>query len=87
MNTRNKNEIKDVAICFRLDLYNNGLLCGGKAIRNKMRRAGVKPLPSVSIIQRILRDNYLTNGRTGYYPEDNPLKSKTYILLPFGMRL
>jgi len=63
-------EIKETVVSFRLDLYNNMLPCGGKAIRNKMRRWGVEPLPSISAIEKILRDEYLTNGRTGFYPED-----------------
>jgi hypothetical protein len=70
MNTRSKQEIKDIVVSFRLDLYNHMVPCGGKAIRNKMRRWGVKPLPSISAIEKILQNECLTNGRTGFYPED-----------------
>lgn len=70
MSMRNKNEIKEIIVFVRSDLYNNGSPCGGKAIRNKMKSMDVYPLPSVSKINQILRDNYLTYGRTGYYPED-----------------
>ena len=78
MNTKNKNEIKEIIIFFRLDMYNNGLLCGGKAIRDKMMCMDVHPLPSVSTIYRILKDNYLTNGRTGYYPGEEIYMSRDY---------
>lgn len=85
MNTRSKNEMKDIAAFFRLDLYNNMLQYGGKAIRNKMHRWSVKPLPSISTIEKILRDEYLTNGRTGFYPEDYGIvvsKDGTYTYPP-----
>jgi len=35
-----------------------------------MTEENVSPLPSVSTISKILREQYLTNGRTGYYEED-----------------
>lgn len=69
-NIRNKEEIKEIVIFVRLDLYDSLLACGGKAIREKMESMDVKPLPSVSTINRILSDNYLTHRRRGYYPED-----------------
>ncbi len=56
----------------RLDLYNSGKTCGPKAIQKEMRRLEIDNITSVSTIGRILRDQYLTHGRTGYYPGDPP---------------
>ncbi len=56
----------------RLDLYNNGKNCGPKAIQKEMRRLEIDKIPSIATIGRILRDQYLTHGRTGYYPGDPP---------------
>jgi putative transposase len=56
----------------RLHLYNRGLPCGAKGIRNLLDKHYVRPLPSISTIKRILSRNGLTHGRTGYYPEDHP---------------
>ena len=42
-----------------------------KAIHAKMCEYDIKPMPSVSKINRILKNQYLTNGRTGYYEGDN----------------
>jgi len=55
---------------FRLHLYNNGLPCGPKAIQQALRDEGIESVPSTSTIARALRRQYLTNGRTGYYEED-----------------
>ena len=63
-------EIEQIVIMERLHLYNHGLPCGAQAIRRKLHRKGIEPLPSLSTIGRILSRNYLTHGRTGYYPED-----------------
>jgi hypothetical protein len=56
----------------RLDLYNRGKKCGPAAIQEEMRNLDVRRIPSTSTIARILKDQYLTNGRTGYYPGDPP---------------
>jgi hypothetical protein len=56
----------------RLDLYNNGKNCGPKAIQNEMYRLKINNVPSVATIGRVLKDQYLTQGRTGYYPGDSP---------------
>lgn len=63
-------EIEQIVVMERLHLYNHGLPCGAQAIRRKMQRGGIEPLPSVRTIGRILSRNYLTHRRTGYYPED-----------------
>jgi hypothetical protein len=65
-----RKEIEQIVILERLHLYNWGLPCGAKAIRRKLDREGIQPLPSISTINRILSRNYLTHRRTGYYPED-----------------
>lgn len=56
---------------FRLDLYNNGLPCGPKAIAQKLIDEGIASIPSTSTIARVLRKQCLTNGRTGYYEEEH----------------
>ena len=56
----------------RLDLYNSGKNCGPKAIQKEMHRLEIDNVPSIPAIGRVLRDQYLTHGRTGYYPGDPP---------------
>ena len=56
---------------FRLSLYNQGLSCGPRAIHEKLRQEAIRPVPSTSTIARVLRNQHLTNGRTGYYEEDD----------------
>jgi hypothetical protein len=63
-------EIEQMVVVERLRLYNHGLPCGAKAIRQSLIKVGFEPLPSLSTIGRILSRNYLTHRRTGYYPED-----------------
>jgi len=63
-------EIEEIVVMQRLHLYNRGIPCGAKAIRNLLDQQGVRPLPSVSTIKRILSRNCLTYGRTGFYPGD-----------------
>jgi len=61
---------------FRLHLYNRGLSCGPKAIREKLGEEAITPIPSISTIARVLRSQYLTNGRTGYYEEDHSMQKE-----------
>jgi len=63
-------EIEEIVVMQRLHLYNRGIPCGAKAIRKLLDQQGVRPLPSVSTIKRILSRNCLTYGRTGFYPGD-----------------
>ena len=63
-------EIEQIIVLERLHLYNRGIPCGAKAIRKLLDQQGVRPLPSVSTIKRILSRNCLTYGRTGSYPGD-----------------
>ena len=69
--TRTRDKIKEIVVMERLHLYNRGIPCGAKAIRNLLNEEGVRPLPSISTIKRILSRNCLTHGRTGYYPGDD----------------
>ena len=55
---------------FRLSLYNRGVACGAKIILEKMSTECIKPLPSISTINKILSEQCLTHDRTGYYEED-----------------
>jgi hypothetical protein len=61
-----KQEIEELVVFTRLELYNRDLPCGPKAIRRRLA-AIVKPLPSESTISRILIRRCLTHGRTGCY--------------------
>ena len=58
---------------FRLDLYNSETHYGPKAIQNKLRDENLTPVPSISTIARVLKNQCLTNERTGYYQEDYPM--------------
>ena len=70
MNLYTPKEIEQIVVMERLHLYNRGLPSGARAIRQRLDRQGVRPLPSISTIGRILSRNCLTYRRTGYYPED-----------------
>ena len=66
--TFTKQEIEEIVVFTRLELYNRDLPCGPKAIRNRMDTFYfVKPLPSESTIACILKKKCLTHGRTGCY--------------------
>ena len=60
----------EVVKLIRLSLYNKGVSCGAKAIRQHMQELGEKHIPSVRTIGRILSRYGLTHGRTGLYPGD-----------------
>ena len=60
-------EMEEIVIMIRVHLYNRGLLCRAKALRQQLEDACETPLPSLSTINRILRQNSLTHGRTGHY--------------------
>ena len=62
-----RKEIKEIVKMIRLELYNNGLFCGAKAIKNKMEDYDIEPVPSESAIGRILSCHGLTHCRTGFY--------------------
>jgi hypothetical protein len=54
----------------RLHLYNRGVPFGPKAIQVKLREEDISPVHSISTIARYLKQQQLTNGRTGFYKED-----------------
>jgi len=64
---RTPKEIEEAVKVVRLDLYNHDLFCGSQAIRGEMEDLGVKSLPSLRTIDRILSRNALTHRRTGRY--------------------
>lgn len=64
---RNAAQMEEIVIMIRLHLYNRGLPCGAKTIRQQLHDACQTPLPSLSTINRILRRNALTHCRTGHY--------------------
>ena len=61
-----REEIKEIVKMIRLELYNKDLFCGAKAIKNKMEKEDIEPVPSERTIGRILSHNGLTHGRTGF---------------------
>jgi hypothetical protein len=64
---RQREEIEEIVKLVRLYLYNRGLPCGDKAIREELEQHCVEPLPSLRSINRILDRHGLTHGRTGHY--------------------
>jgi len=63
-----KQEIEELVVLVRLELYNRDLACGPRAIRKRLDELYlVKPLPSESRIARILAKRSLTHQRTGCY--------------------
>ncbi len=60
-------EVEAAVRLVRLELYNQGLLCGAQNIRWHLEELGGTPLPSVRTINRILARHGLTHRRTGRY--------------------
>jgi putative transposase len=60
-------ELEAIVTTVRLGLYNRGLFHGAQAIRWEMDDLGVRPLPSVRTINRMLVRHELTHRRTGRY--------------------
>ena len=75
---RTSKETEEIIKMVRLSLYNKGLFFGDQAIRWEMEDMGVKPLPSLRTISRILSRHELTHRRTGRYEP----KGKAYPELP-----
>ncbi len=63
-----KIEIKEIIAMIRLNRYNRGRTHGANAILQEMESMGVRPLPSLRSIARILSRLGFTHGRTGLYP-------------------
>jgi len=59
--------IKELIIMVRLNLYNHNLYCGAEFIRKKLKAEGIRPLPSLSLINHVLARHGLTRRRTGFY--------------------
>jgi hypothetical protein len=63
-----KIEITEIVALVRLNRYNRGHTHGANAILQEMKSSGVRPLPSLRCIARILSGLGFTHGRTGHYP-------------------
>ena len=64
-------EVEQIVVMVRLELYNQGLPCGPKALHRRLdEREVLRPLPSERTIARILARNGLTRGQTGWYEDD-----------------
>jgi len=70
--------VQEAVRLVRLELYNEGLLCGAQNIRWQLEDLGVQPLPSLRTINRLLARHGLTHRRTGRYVP----KGKVYPTLP-----
>jgi putative transposase len=75
-------EVEEIVKMLRLNLYNQDLFCGAQAIHWEMEELGVKPLPSIRTINRILSRNDLTHRRTGKYEAKGTVYPKLPSLLP-----
>ena len=75
-------EVEEIVKMVRLNLYNQDLFCGAQAIYWEMEELGVKPLPSIRNINRILSRNDLTHRRTGKYEAKGTAYPKLPSLLP-----
>jgi putative transposase len=75
-------EIEEIVKMVRLNLYNQDLFCGAQAIHWELEELGVKPLPSIRTINRILSRNDLTHRRTGKYEAKGTAYPKLPSLLP-----
>lgn len=71
--SRTPKEVEEIVKMVRLSLYNKDQFCGAQAILWELEDLGVKPLPSLRTINRILSRNELTHRRTGKYePKGTP---------------
>ena len=75
-------EIEEIVKIVRLNLYNQDLFCGAQAIHWELEELGVKALPSIRTINRILSRNELTHRRTGKYEAKGTTYPKLPSLLP-----
>jgi|AntAceMinimDraft_8_1070364.scaffolds.fasta_scaffold338152_2 hypothetical protein len=66
-------EVERIVVMVRLELYNQGLPCGPKALQERLDvHEHLRPLPSQRTIARMLARNGLTYGRTGWYEGEAP---------------
>ena len=82
VSTYTPSEIEEIVKMIRLNLYNQDLFCGAQAIHWEMEELGLKPLPSIRTINRILSRNELTHRRTGKYEAKGTTYPKLPSLLP-----
>jgi putative transposase len=75
-------EVEEIVKMVRLNLYNQDLFYGAQAIRWEMEELGVKPLPSIRTINRVLSRNDLTHRQTGKYEAEGTAYPKLPSLLP-----
>jgi len=75
---RTPKEIEEIVKIVRLSLYNKGLFCGDQAVQWELEDMGVKPLPSLRTINRILNRHGLIHRRSGgYEPKGKPYPKLT----------
>lgn len=79
---RTASEVEEIVKLVRLKLYNNLLFCGAQAILWELEELGIRPLPSMRTINRILCRNELTHRRTGRYVPKGKIYPKLPSLLP-----
>jgi len=60
-------ELTELIILTRFCLYNHNAHCGAQAILRELKKLNIRPLPSLSLIGRVLLINGLTYRRTGFY--------------------
>lgn len=66
-----REEIEEIVIMVRLELYLRGLTCGPKVLRKRIdEHEHVRPLPSERTLACILSRNGLPHRRTGWYKEE-----------------
>jgi len=64
---RISSEVEEIVKMVRLNLYNRDFFCGAQAILWELDDLGVRPLPSLRTINRIICRHGLTHRRTGHY--------------------
>jgi len=76
--TRPPEDLEQLVVMTRLELYNRSKPCDPKAVRSRLREHyALKPLPSVRTIARLLAKHGLSHARTGYYAGDGPDRHQT----------
>lgn len=74
---RRPEEVEQIVVQVRLELYNQALRFGPKALRKRLdEHEALKPLPSERTISRMLARNGLTHGRTGGYEGEYSVDQK-----------
>ena len=73
---RSPEEMEEIVVFVRLELYNWALPCGPAALRRRLKdHYELTAVPSERTIARILARNGLTHGRTGWYDDEGPRRS------------